>query len=214
MQLLRETLAFPNMRQNQYIKRCLSSPALVLQAIEHLFDEVLPLLKEELPASSAADFHVHIVGSGNPSRLHTLLERHRDIVTLHINLSSALLELLLSRVKVFVAPLLVGGGVKGKVLQAMTHGLPVVAYSVAVEGINVVHGQDALVAQDAQEFAQYVAQLHTDCKTWSELSQAGVRIIREGYTYQKAQADLRLVLAAAGMQQQLFNNTQRTCTEL
>ena len=184
-----------------------------MQAVEHLFNRVLPLLKDRMPASLAADLHVHIVGSGNPARLQALLEQHSNIVTLHVNLSSALLELLLARVKVFVAPLLVGGGVKGKVLQAMTHGLPVVAYSIAVEGINVTHGQDALVARDAQEFAQYVAQLHTDCDTWSRLSQGGLRIIQTGYTYHKAQAAMRTLLAAAGMQRHTLENKQHTCRE-
>ena len=111
---------------------------------------------------------------------------YSSIPTLHVNLSSALLELLLACVKVFVVPFLVGGGVKGKVLQAMTRGLPVVAYSVAVEGIDVMHGQDVLVAQDAQEFAQCVPQLHIDCNVWSRLSQRGLRIMmlnQRGYTY-------------------------------
>ena len=185
-----------------------------LQAVEHLLDSVLPHLKQRIPAALMADLRIHIVGSGNPARLRALLEHHKDIVTVHVNLSTALLELLLARVKVFVAPLLVGGGVKGKVLQAMTHGLPVVAYSVAVEGVNVTHGHDALVAQDAQEFAQYVAQLHTDCDTWSTLSRGGLAVIHKNYTYQKAQADLRLLLAAAGMQQPTSKTSQATCTEL
>ena len=196
------------------IQACLIHVVLRLQAVEHLLDSVLPHLKQKMPAALMADLRIHVVGSGNPARLRALLEHHKDIVTVHVNLSTALLELLLARVKVFVAPLLVGGGVKGKVLQAMTHGLPVVAYSVAVEGINVTHGQDALVAQDARDFAQYVAQLHTDCDTWSTLSRGGLAIIQKDYTYQKAQADLRLLLAAAGMQQPTSKITQRTCTEL
>lgn len=199
------------MRHDAGITIRLSSVALLLQAIEHLLDSVMPLLKDTLPASLSADLHVHIVGSGNPARLQALLEPHKRIVTLHVNLSTALLELLLARVKVFVAPLLVGGGVKGKVLQAMTHGLPVVAYPVAVEGINVTHGQDVLVALDAQEFAQCVTQLHTDCTLWSRLSQGGWSVIQKGYTYQRAQADLRALLAATGMQQQTPEGAQRAC---
>ena len=187
---------------------------LLLQAVEHLLDSVLPHLKDTMPAPWMADLHIHIVGSGNPARLQPLLDHHKDIVTVHVNLSTALLELLLARVKVFVAPLLVGGGVKGKVLQAMTHGLPVVAYRVAVEGINITHGHDALVAQDAQDFAQCVAQLHTDCDAWSRLSRGGLAVIQKGYTYQKAQADLRTLLTAAGMQQRTSKMIQRKCTEL
>ena len=56
--------------------------------------------------------------------------------------------------------------------------------------------------------------LHTDCDTWSRLSRGGLAVIEKGYTYQKAQADVRTLLIAAGMQQQTSKRIQRTCTEL
>lgn len=62
-----------------------------------------------MPEAMQEGLHIHIVGSGNPAGVKHLLSQHKDIATLHVNLSSELLELLLARVKAFVAPLLVGG---------------------------------------------------------------------------------------------------------
>ena len=44
-----------------------------------------------------------------------------------------------------MAPLRYGAGVKGKVNQALAHGLPVVATPCAVEGMHLVDGQDGIV---------------------------------------------------------------------
>ena len=133
-------------------------------AIENLFEHVLPALHKIAPAlTKDPGFRVHIVGSGNGAWAQAQVEKHKNIAVLHVNLSSELLELLLARVRVFVAPLLVGGGVKGKVMQAMANGLPVVSYEVGLEGIDVNHGKHAMLAHDAADFAEHIAKLHEDC---------------------------------------------------
>ena len=170
-------------------------------AIENLFDHVLPALHEIAPALTRdPGFKVHIVGSGNGAWAQTHLEKHKKIAVLHVNLSSELLELLLARVRVFVAPLLVGGGVKGKVMQAMANGLPVVSYEVGVEGIDVKHGQDAMVAHDAAEFVDHIARLHEDCSAWSQVSRGGLRLIREAYLETNARLGLKGVLDELAVQ--------------
>lgn len=62
-----------------------------------------------MPETMRNKIHLHVVGSGNPAGVKSLLGQHKELTTLHVNLSPALLELLLARVKAFVAPLLVGG---------------------------------------------------------------------------------------------------------
>ncbi len=119
---------------------------------------------------------------------------------LHVNLSSELLELLLARVRVFVAPLLVGGGVKGKVMQAMANGLPVVSYEVGLEGIDVKHGNHAMLAHDAADFAEHIAKLHEDCSAWSRVSRGGLSLIREAYLETNARMGLQGVIAELAVQ--------------
>jgi glycosyltransferase involved in cell wall biosynthesis len=87
------------------------------QAINHLLQEVLPILKQQLPADDAAAFKLHIVGGTQdvPAAIQALLAAHREYVVFHGWLSDEMLALLYSRVKVVVAPLLSGAGVKGKV---------------------------------------------------------------------------------------------------
>ena len=67
----------------------------------------------------------------------------------------------LQRCRVSLAPLRYGAGVKGKVNQAMAHGLPVVATACAVEGMHLQDGSDVLVADTAEDFASAVPVSYT-----------------------------------------------------
>ena len=170
-------------------------------AIENLFDLVLPALHKIAPALiEDPGFRVHIVGSRHGAEAQAQLDKYKDIATLHVNLSSELLELLLARARVFVAPLLAGGGVKGKVMQAMANGLPVVSYEVGVEGMDVKHGQHAMVAHDTAEFADHIAKLHENCSAWSQVSRGGLELIHKGYLDTSARMGLRAVVQELAVQ--------------
>ena len=75
--------------------------------------------------------------------------------------------------RISVAPLRYGAGVKGKVNQAMAHGLPVVATTPAVEGMHLVDGVDVLVADDANAFADAALRLHGDEALWNRIAANG-----------------------------------------
>lgn len=65
----------------------------------------------------------------------------------------------LSRSWVCVAPLRIGSGTKLKILEAMAMGLPVVATSVGMEGIEVTHGENGFVEDDPSRFADTLVKL-------------------------------------------------------
>jgi glycosyltransferase involved in cell wall biosynthesis len=65
---------------------------------------------------------------------------------------------------VFVAPIALGTGFRGKLLEAMACGLPVVATSLATFGINPTNEQNMYVADDYGVFSEYVITLLKDVK--------------------------------------------------
>jgi glycosyltransferase involved in cell wall biosynthesis len=87
------------------------------QAIRHLLEDVLPLVLPLLPTKLQQQFQVHIVGGTDqvPPALAKLFHKHAGRVVFHGWLSDEILQMLYTRVKVVVAPLLSGAGVKGKV---------------------------------------------------------------------------------------------------
>ena len=63
---------------------------------------------------------------------------------------------------VYVIPIRVGGGTRFKVLEAMSSGKPIVTTSLGVEGIPVRHGQELLIADTPDAFADAVLHLLVD----------------------------------------------------
>ncbi len=61
--------------------------------------------------------------------------------------------------KFLVCPILGITGQQVKIVEAMAHGVPVIALRAAAEGSPIVHGINGLVANTAEEFADYVIQL-------------------------------------------------------
>lgn len=63
---------------------------------------------------------------------------------------------------VFVVPLRIGGGTRIKLYEAMAMGKATVSTTVGAEGLDVRHGRDILLADDAPQFAAEVIRLLRD----------------------------------------------------
>ncbi|MEO8219063.1 MAG: glycosyltransferase, partial [Acidobacteriota bacterium] len=91
--------------------------------------EIMPRILAQLPETM-----LHIVGSKMPESISGLASK--SVVTHGFvkNVESFFESCLLS-----VAPLRFGAGVKGKINQSMSHGLPVVSTSIGIEGMHLTH---------------------------------------------------------------------------
>jgi O-antigen biosynthesis protein len=96
--------------------------------------------------------------------------------------------------KVFIAPLRYGAGVKGKVVEAMSHGLPVVTTSVGVEGLSLKDGETVFVTDSPDEFAERVFRLFGDELLWQKLSDGGLRFVKESFSPENGMAFCRTIL--------------------
>ena len=88
----------------------------------------------------------------------------------------------LNEVVLSVAPLRYGAGMKGKVGQAMSVGLPVVTTSIGAEGMGITDGIDALIRDDPAGFAEAVVRLHQDGRLWGSISLNARRLVRRRWT--------------------------------
>jgi glycosyltransferase involved in cell wall biosynthesis len=93
-----------------------------------------------------------------------------------------------------VAPLRYGAGVKGKVNQSLAHGQPMVATACAVEGMYLVDGEDVLVADDPQAFADAVVRLYQDESLWQRLSEGGMENTRRHFSPEAVRQTVRGLL--------------------
>jgi GT2 family glycosyltransferase len=100
------------------------------------------------------------------------------------------------RHRVFVAPLLSGAGVKGKVLSALAHGIPTVLTPIAAEGMEIRNGVEAMIAETTEDWVHHIEKLMTDKKAWSAMSEAAVRFARERYSFALGREKMRAAFEA------------------
>jgi glycosyltransferase involved in cell wall biosynthesis len=96
---------------------------------------------------------------------------------------------------VFVAPILTGGGIIVKLLDALAAGTPTVATTFGNEGVGALPGRDLLVADEPGEFADLVVKLLLDRKYATEMGRSGQRFVREHYGREAVMASLDTVHA-------------------
>ena len=151
-----------------------------------LADEIFPRIRERLP-----DLRLHLVGGDAPDAVVALGERPGIVFHGYVPDLDPLLE----GCRISLAPLRYGAGVKGKVNQALSHGLPVVATTCAVEGMFLANGVDVLVADDADAFAAAVARLHEDAALWETRSLGGHENTRRHFSSDAVRETLASLLA-------------------
>lgn len=86
---------------------------------------------------------------------------------------------------VAVTPMRSGSGIQNKVLEAMAVGTPVVSTSIANRGVNGVNGQDLLVHDDAEGFAQAVERVLSDAALRERLGQAGRACVERNFRWER-----------------------------
>lgn len=142
-------------------------------AAEWLAREVLPHVRARHPGIQLA-----LVGSNPSDRVMAL---RGDGVEVTGYVSDEELAARYARARVVTAPLRFGGGVKGKVVEAMWHGVPCVTTSAGVQGL--AGARDAMgIADDPAAFAALVCRYLDDDAAWRESSARGQAFVRAHYT--------------------------------
>jgi polysaccharide biosynthesis protein PslH len=78
-----------------------------------------------------------------------------------------------------IVPVISGTGVRLKLLEMLSLGVPVVSTSLGALGTGCVHGEHALIADDADSFASAVVALLEDAGLRKKLAQAGQKLIQK-----------------------------------
>jgi GT2 family glycosyltransferase/glycosyltransferase involved in cell wall biosynthesis len=155
-------------------------------AVLFFLKKIYPMVKDRL-----RDAKFYIIGDKPPPEVVALAGENIVITGLQRDVRP-----FFESVRLSVAPLRFGAGVKGKINQSMAWGVPVVATSVAVEGMELTFGEDVIVADEPEEFAQALVMLYESPELWNRLSQNGIEKTRSLYSADVARERL----------ERLFNN--------
>jgi glycosyltransferase involved in cell wall biosynthesis len=157
-----------------------------IQAARFFAKSVMPLLRQELP-----ELCFDIIGNGARVVVPDLVSERVRVLGYVPSLAEHL-----GRARVFVAPLLAGAGLKGKVIDAISHGMPCVLSPVAAEGTGLTDGVDCLIANTPEEWADRVTRLYSDEALWNQISENALKLARARYSFDEGKAIFGATLAA------------------
>jgi glycosyltransferase involved in cell wall biosynthesis len=140
--------------------------------------QVFPRIRQALPGT-----RFNVVGSRPPERIIRLAGGASGIV---VHGYVADLTPLLRESGVLVVPLHSGSGMRVKILEAFSRGLPVVSTTIGAEGIDARPGEHLLVADDPADFAAAVVRLLSEPVTAARLAHAGRTLVEERYDWRTA----------------------------
>lgn len=143
-----------------------------VDAVTYLTRDILPIVRKSL-----GDVPVWLVGSSPTEEVKALADKCVHVVGYVPDVTEYF-----NRARVFVAPLRFGAGMKGKIGQAMSLGLPLVTTAVGAEGMGLRDGENALLGETAQQLADAIIRLYRDDALWKTVSENAQRDVAERFS--------------------------------
>ena len=161
-----------------------------VDAVEYFCESIWPSVRESMPEA-----RFRIVGSN----VTPAIEKLATIPGVTVVGWVEDLRSELSTVRLTVAPLRFGAGVKGKVVHSMAAGVPCVASPVAVEGMGLADGREVLLAETPEDFAAKIVKLYSDSSLWNQLSGAGEGFCRANFSHSIGEGKVAAMFLQLGL---------------
>ena len=145
-------------------------------AVIYFADEIFPLIK-----ARRADAKFYIVGQHPTNRVQKLGERPGIIVTGRVEDTKPYI----ARATVYVVPLRIGSGTRLKILEALAMEKAVVSTAVGEEGLNLIGGDEIIIADEPARFADAVVQLIEDKQMRRRLGENGWKRVEADYDWRR-----------------------------
>lgn len=143
-----------------------------VDAVIYFVKEIFPMIKEKI-----TDIRFYIVGS-NPQPELFELQSMDTIITGYVRDVKPYFE----KCRLSVAPLRYGAGIKGKLTQSMSLGLPFVTTSIGAEGMELEDGENCLIADNPEEFANKVVRLYLDGRLWQGIRENAIKYVKNNFS--------------------------------
>jgi glycosyltransferase involved in cell wall biosynthesis len=146
-----------------------------LDAVLWFAKEVFPLVRQVMP-----DIRWHIVGREPPPEISRLAG---DGIVVEGAVSDARLQYLYQTVRLVIAPLRFGAGVKGKVVEAIFQGVPVVTTTLGAEGID---SRALTIADTRDALVSAIVGLYSQDRLWDAARANSIALLNQSFSREAA----------------------------
>jgi GT2 family glycosyltransferase/glycosyltransferase involved in cell wall biosynthesis/MoaA/NifB/PqqE/SkfB family radical SAM enzyme len=145
-------------------------------AIIYFTKKIFPLIRKRVPG-----IELLIVGSSPTPQVESLSRQK------NVKLVGEVRDVLdyLRKADVFVNSIRISAGIKGKILEAMAAGVPVVSTKIGSYGIDAVPGKDIIIADSPQRFAKEVIRLFHETELRKEIGVRARNLVENKYDWVK-----------------------------
>jgi polysaccharide biosynthesis protein PslH len=154
-------------------------------AVRHFLDNIFPRIRKEVPEAN-------FIAVGNGATKALAEYRARAGFTAVDFVPD--LRPYLAKAAVAVAPLTVGAGVSNKLSEGFAVGTPVVATALACGDLPVESGDQLLIANSAEEFANQVVSLLKDAGLRRQIAARARKFVVENYDWEIVSRNLEMVM--------------------
>ncbi len=154
-------------------------------AAHWLIEQIMPAVWRTDP-----DIQCLLVGAEMPEAL-SRLAGDRVLPVGHV---ADLAADIFTRVRLTVAPLRFGAGVKGKVLESLAAGVPCAMSPIAAEGLRLPAVLRATVGENAEALAASICRLHGDAAANRAAADAGLEFVRREFSAETTVSALRAAI--------------------
>lgn len=162
-------------------------------AVRHFVEAIWPRIHAANP-----QMRFIMAGSEMPPDLTALDGSHNIVAKGYVADLAALFE----TIRLTVAPIRYGAGIKGKVAMSLAYGVPAVLTSCAAEGMEIHDGDIAMIRDDPDAFADAVLALYEDPTRWAAMSAGALAFVEKTYGAALGRRRLADIIAGASRSKQ------------
>ncbi len=146
-----------------------------VDGLKWFIEKVLPIVKQKLP-----DAKLQLLGKSPPDWLKDHSSLGVEVVGYVPNVQPYF-----NKANVYIAPLFVGAGIRIKILEAMSMGLPVVATQVSASGINANEQDGLFITDDPIKTAEHLINLLSNQEHTKFLGEQAFKYIRNNFDWER-----------------------------
>ncbi len=157
-----------------------------VEAAKFIINKIYPQLIKELP-------YVKVVIAGqNAKKLGNLINKNITIVNIEPDNINRVKELF-KKNTLFIAPIFGPGGTRLKILAAMGSGMPVISSVTGIEGLEVINGQNVLIANNSEEFILNIKKILANTNLYEKIRKNAYKLVKQKYQWSQTAKELESV---------------------